>query len=76
MEPGEEEEIMDDAKDRLFDHELVGRKVKACYENGWFIGDIMYFNTQLSEFKVDFLDGTSDYIQLEDIDGIEIILQD
>ena len=65
--------MMDDVKYCLFDHELVGRNVKSCYENGWFIGNIKYYNTQLSALKVDFQDGTSDYIQLGDIDGIEVI---
>ena len=66
-----EEDRMDD---RVEDDELVGRKIKALYENGWFIGKIKYFNTVLCEYKVDFSDGTSDYLAIQDIDGIEVIL--
>ena len=42
---------------------------------GWLIGNIKYYSNQLSEFKIDFQDSTSDYIQLGDIAGTEIILQ-
>ena len=30
----------------------------------------------LGEYKVDYDDSTSDYISLNDIDGVEVILQD
>ncbi len=74
--PNEEvvEELEDREENRKFDHELVGRTIKGCYENGWFTGVIQYFNDVLSEFKVLFQDGSVDFISLEDIDGVELIL--
>ena len=44
--------------------------------NGWFIGDIVYFNTVLREYKVEFDDGTSDYIEPSDIDNVEVMILD
>ena len=61
-------------KDRLFDYDLVGKKIKGEYVTGWFIGEIMYFNTKLQEYLVTFDDKSEDYIAKEDIDGIQIIL--
>ena len=34
-------------QDRDLNDALVGKKVKALYEKGWFIGYIKYFNTLL-----------------------------
>ena len=33
----------------------------------------MYYNHALSEYKVDFEDGSVDYVSPEDIDGVEVI---
>ena len=72
------EALEDIESDRIFndDFDLVGRKLKALYTNGWFVGNIIYFNTVLKEYKVEFEDGTSDYIEPSDIDNVEIILID
>ena len=34
------------------------------------------FNTSLNEYKVEFADGTSDYIEPTDIDNVEVIIMD
>ena len=76
-EPNAEGDILEDNEDdRTTDAELVGKKVRALYENGWFTGDVVYYNERLGEYKVDYDDSTSDYISLNDIDGVEVILQD
>ena len=62
-------------EDRVFDHEYVGRQIKGLYEDGWAIGKISYYNLKLGRFKVDF-ENDSDFIGLEDLDGIELILLD
>ena len=67
-------ELEDKAADRLIDFGYVGRKLKGLYDNGWFTGDIMYFNTSLLEYRVDFPDGSSDYVTEEDIDGVEMLI--
>ena len=54
---------------------LVGRKVTALYENGWFTRIIVYFNRELKEYKVDYVDKTSDYLPYNDFDGVEVILE-
>ena len=64
----------DNVEDRSEDHDLKGRKVEILYSNGWFMGDINYFNSNLNEYKVTFTDGTCDYIKFSDIDGIEVKL--
>ena len=66
--------LEDKIQDRDFTDALVGKKVKASYENGWFIGDIKYFNTVIKEYKVAYPDKTSDYLTIDDFDGIQIIL--
>ena len=41
-------EVLEDKyDDRDFHEELVGRKVTALYENGWFSGTVEYYNTKL-----------------------------
>ena len=55
---------------------MVGRKICGNYEKGWYNGKIEYFNTKLKEYFVLFDDGSSDYIEKDDIDGVDIILLD
>ena len=66
--------IEDREADRIFDHDAAGKRVKALYEHGRFLGDIMYFNTKFREYKVIFADGSIDYISKHDIDGMGIML--
>ena len=70
----EVEEEEGNIQDREFTDALVGKKVKALYENGWFIGDIIYFNTVLKKYKVAYSDKTSSYLVIDDFDGIQVIL--
>ena len=68
-------EIQEDRfEDRNYKDDLVGRKVTALYENGWFTGIIVYFNRELKEYKVDYADKTPDYLSYNDFDGVEVIL--
>ena len=66
--------LEDNIRDQDFTDANVGEKVKALYENGWFIGHIRYFNTVLKKNKVAYLDKTSDYLTINDFDGILVIL--
>ena len=66
--------LEDNLEDRQEDHEYKDRKIKVLCGNGWFTGDILYFNVKLEEFKVKFKDGTFDYLKKEDFDGIEVII--
>ena len=59
---------------RTTDAPLVGRKVRSLYENGWFVGEIQYFNRSLEEYCVTFQDGSSDCVTNDDIDGTDLIL--
>ena len=63
-----------DHEDDRVEDEYKGRKIKALYTNGWFTGSIRYLNKKLDEYNVLFDDGTEDYIQLADVDGVEIQL--
>ena len=69
-------EWVDDENDRSCDDELYGRKLKALYQNVWFTGVIEYYNTNISQYRVVYSDESENYIGIEDIDGIEIILID
>ena len=42
-------------------------------ENGWFEGKILYFNTQIHEYRILFTDEITDYIAAEDFDDIDLI---
>ena len=66
---------IDALEDRVYDDELVGRKIKAQYnDEGWSTGTVTWFNTRLGEFRTEFEDGSEDYIKRDEIDGVEIIL--
>ena len=43
-------------------------------EGGWFIGTVSWYNSQLGKLRIVFEDGSDDYIQPDEIDGIEIIM--
>ena len=70
----EAEYLEDKEEDRRQDHKLKGKKVEVLYENGWFTGKILYYNEQLDEYKVTFIDNTFDFIKSSDIDGVEVKL--
>ena len=40
----------------------------------WFEGKILYFNTQIRVYNILFTDGTTDYVAVENVDGIDLIL--
>ena len=42
----------------------------------WEIGKITWYNKTFNEYRVEFDDGTEDYVNLDDVDGVEIILLD
>jgi len=69
-------EWLDNEEDRSRDDELCGRQIKALYENGWFMGQIEYFNKALAKYRVTYSDDSKDYIGIDVIDGVEIMLLD
>ena len=44
-------------------------------QTGWFTGTIEYYNAKLKEYKVNYLDNTSDFVSPDDFDGVEVILE-
>ena len=72
-----EELQIDEEEQRDFTHNLVGCTVRAFYgdEGGWFQGKIMWYNTKMDKLRVYYEeDGSDDYITVEEIDGVDIIL--
>ena len=67
-------ERKDEHTDRVYDHIMVKKKVRALYDNGWHTGNIQWYNNKLDEYRVFFPDGTDDYIKLDDADGIEMVV--
>ena len=51
------------------------RKLKLLYQE-WHIGKITWYNKVLDGHREEYNDGTDDYINLNDVDGIEAILLD
>ena len=41
---------------------------------GWFEGKTLYFNTQIRVYHILFAEETTDYVAVEDFDGIYLIL--
>ena len=70
----EVESILDNVEDRSEDDELIGRELKALYENGWYKVEIRYFNLRIEKYKVQFSDEDKDFVGIEEIDGVEIVL--
>ena len=73
----EENILADDSLDdrleaRDFTHKDVNHHIRALYTNGWNTGTVRYYNKDLLELKVDVLNGSVDYISLDDFDGIEV----
>ena len=66
-------ERIDREQDCIVDS-FVGRKIKALYENGWFVRKINYQNKLLEEYYVLYEDDSEDDISLDDIDGVEVQL--
>ena len=46
----------------------------VLYENGWFLGEIKYFNDKISLYCVHYKDKSTDLINISDIDGAQIVL--
>ena len=69
-----EEELVDLEEDCCDQDKLFGWKMKALYENEWFIGEIKCFIKMFAKYMVSFPDGLEDYINLEEISNIDIML--
>ena len=68
-------ERIDSTKDRNYSEPLVGRKIRALYEDGWHVGSLDYFNTEFQQYHISFEGSTEDdYMKPEEIDGIEMVL--
>ena len=66
----------EDCKNDWSEDELCGHKVKGLYENGWFTGTIQYFSEKMGRYRVLYDDDCEDYIGIEEIEGVEILLLD
>ena len=67
-------ELEDKESDRSYDDECIGREVRALYENGWFTGEILYFNTVLVKYLVKYEDSSTDLVGIEDFDDSTMIM--
>ena len=43
-------------------------------EGGWFIGTVSWYNSQLGKLRIVFDNVSDDYIQPDEIDGVDVIL--
>ena len=72
--PSDIAELEDKECDRFYDDECIGREVRALYENGWFTGEIIYFNTVLAKHLVEYADSSTELVDIEDFDDTTMIL--
>ena len=70
------DERVDEENDCVYDHVMVNRKISALYDNGWHTGTIQWYKSKFDEYRVLFPDGFDDYIELDNIDGIEMNVED
>ena len=66
----------EDCKNDQSEAELCEAKLKGLYENGWFTGKIQYFNEKMGRYRVLYDDNSEDYIGIEEIEGVELVLLD
>ena len=74
----DEESLEEDDETNLdVHHNLVGCTLSAYYpdEGGWFDGTVTWYNTRLEKLRVLFLDESDDYIHIEEINGVDIMLK-
>ena len=62
--------------DHSYDDKLCERKLKPLHDNAWFLRNIEYYNETMSKYRLIYSDGSEDFIKVEDIDGVEIMLID
>ena len=71
------EEEVDEEEDRVFDHNLVGLRIKVFYDNlgDWFVGNVTWYNRKMKKLRLHFTtDDSDDYISEDMINGIDMIL--
>ena len=66
--------LSDDTNDRDFAYGCSGKKLKIHYDKGWFVGVVAYYNRKLEEYKVEFQDGSVDYVPERDVGNNDVIL--
>ena len=66
----------EDCENDWSENELCGRKVKGLYESGWFTKTIQYFSEKTGRYRVLYDDDSEDYMGIEEIEGVEIVLLD
>ena len=66
-------ERIDEELDRIYKHPLKNRRVTTLYQE-WAIRRLPWYNKKLDVYRVQFEDGTEDYINLDDVNGIDMIL--
>lgn len=72
-----EAEEADIENDRVYDADLVGKRICGMYEaSGWHTGTIQYFNVKLQKYLLLFEDNSTDLIKKEEIDGVELYFED
>ena len=64
---------VDNIEDCIYKHTIINCKIRAFYDD-WHTGEIMWYNTKLDEYQVLYEDSNEDYIKLDDINGIDMIL--
>ena len=66
-------ERIDEELDRIYKHPLKNRRVTILYQE-WAIRRLSWYNKKLDVYRVQFEDGIEDYINLDDVKGIDMIL--
>ena len=76
VEPEIEDHVqrIDRVEDGVSRHVMVDREVKVLY-NEWHTGIITWYNKKLDEFRVFFKDKSEDYLNINDFNGIDVILE-
>ena len=70
------DELVDEENGCVYDHFMVNRRIHALYANGLNTSTIQWYNLKFDEYLVLFPDDSDEYIELDNIDDIEMNMED
>ena len=48
--------------------------IQTFYDNGWVVGTVTWYNSKIRKLRIDYADGTDDFIAEKEFDNLELFL--